>query len=230
MTKKFPESESDWRKKSHEMFEKFVRAAEEDKLQDLINFVVEGEQTVEDLSISVTEATKEMDWGEWADGFNNGSLDLVVNLTHRVILPPRHDVRIIFSPDREVNKILFRYEYYFDHVSLISLESDDEIEPMIIYVKSLVFIRIFQHLLDSKEESILRFPLLGKILHRLYLLTFTAKDQELIYETKSTQLMQKLEDWIETYLDDTQRHELGESFDRYFEGVPEEQRGIWISM
>jgi hypothetical protein len=61
-------------------------------------------------------------------------------------------------------------------------------------------------------------------------MVYTAKDQELIYETKSTQLMHHLEEWIETYLDEVDKKELKENYDRYFAGVPEERRGIWISM
>jgi hypothetical protein len=244
VTQTFPESQEDWRRDANERFDKFVEPAGEDELQELVNCVFAGEQIIGDLrtsesekdwrkksaEISVIEATINTDWGEWGEDFGSGRFDLVVDLTHRVILPPRHNVRIVCSPDRVVDRILLRYEYYFDHTSVIIIDSDDEMELLIKYVKSLVFIRGFQHLLDRKEESILRLPLVGKLFHRLYFMVYTAKHQELIYETKSTQLMHQLEEWIATYLDDLKKRELKKSYDRYFEGVPEAQRGIWISM
>ena len=89
---------------------------------------------------------------------------------------------------------------------------------------------VFQHLLDRKEESILRFPVIGRLLHFLYLIMYGVRNKELIFEVNSTELMHQVEKWMDTQLDDFAKDEVKRSYDRYFEGVPEEQRGIWIRM
>lgn len=211
-------NDKDWQRKYNEFFYSYTFIPEEVYLQDLINFSVACEQTIKGPrnSVFLIEAIKDDDWGAWEDDFKDQNLDMVITLSNSVVFPPRHDATIIFSPNREVNRIKICYTYHFHHISTITINSDDDIiTKLFAYIKSIFLINICKYHIEEKTDSLKSLPVFGDLLSKMYPFIFMGNDALMNFESMSTTLMEEFEAWLEINLDTNEKSILIASYDEW---------------
>lgn len=171
------------------------------------------------------------DWGDWQENFEAGEFQMEVDLFHNDILPPRHTIELTYSPDQQIERINIIYEYYYKHLIAITIDPQVGLRPILKYAKSLAMFSMVRHQTYKKKARLRRIPIIGGWLANAYFSRWSGSNIEGIIhslDVKSVAVMHEFEEWLDTVMPPEDKEERQQAYERYWEGVPEEERGIEI--
>jgi hypothetical protein len=161
-----------------------------------------------------------------------GNFDTSFSFLHRKIIPPRHDLLTKFTTDEHDTNVHISYEYYFNHKIEIVVDKNESLTHLFRLIKSIYITQASYQWISKKRNSLKRIPIIGELIYdiRFSKHLSTADISFSILESKSTQIVHEFQDWIESRISKLQLSELNQSFDKYWDGVPVEKRGMRIQM
>lgn len=196
------------------------------KFDDILDYIDDVYPYIKNeygVSKAIQHLEKPSDWTNFDTSFI---------FSHRKIIPPRHNLRCEFTSEDQDESIYISYEYYFDYKAKLVINKNDALEQIFRLIKSIYITQASYEWMAKKRSGLKRIPIFGELLYDIryskYLSTADASFS--ILEVKSTQIVHEFQDWLESRMDDTQLLELSESFDKYWEGVPTERRGMRVQM
>lgn len=170
--------------------------------------------------IGVKELTKfeknPKDWEEF---------DVFIKLDHRKIIPSFHNFEFQYSKESH-NNLCIRYEYYFEYKIELILDKNEAFDFVYSYVMSIVFTHLYYPIKYQRERKIKDTPFIGGLLSKLLI-----NDRvDSMIEGLHREHKNKIENYINEKLDDIDMRNKKKCWDKFFEGVPERHRGMWINM
>lgn len=219
------------RESQHKAIDRLLTLESDIKLDDFLEYL-QGllvVTTSKDNSLKVNKQAS--DWDHWKDNYEQGDFDIQIYLSHRVLLPPRHDFHIQLGGERSLKKVQILYDYYFDHTAIITIE-DKDLYGLLSYINSLAIIQKYFTEIDKKKTSLRKIPLIGDLVCRAFFSQWfgsSVNSQMNFLEDRSLGFMTDLEKWLETQMPPEEKIRMKEGYEKFFEGVPEDMRGMRIN-
>jgi hypothetical protein len=173
------------------------------------------------------------DWGDWQENFEAGEFQLEADLFHNDIIPPRHTIELTYSPKQQIERINIIYEYYYRHLAVITVDAPIGLRPILKYAKSLALFSMVRYQVYKKKAKLRRIPIIGGWLANAYFKRWSGSNIERVItslDVKSVAVMHEFEEWLDTVMTPADKQERQDAYERYWEGVPEDERGIEISV
>lgn len=220
-----------------EKVQKILEINPDSSVNDLIDCVQDATNIIEhipsDYSINyeIKNHKNVDDWKHWSDDYSKNVFQMQVFFSHNVFLPPRHSIHLEFGPKDEIETIQILYEYYFDHLLVLRLPIDIALIPILKYAKSLQLFAITEYSIEKKKRSLKKIPLIGKWFANLYFSPWFGSSIGQVWESievNSTKIMHEFESFLESHMTLEDIKNKMDAYEKFFEGVPESHRGIYI--
>jgi hypothetical protein len=206
---------------------------------DLIDFVKDAEEIGKAIesrfssNYTLHKYTSLHDWSHWQENYEKNEFQIQIYFSHNHIVPPRHSVQLNYGPNEEIQRIQILYEYYFGHLLILDLPIDIALIPLLRYTKSLSLFIFCDLATENKKRALRKIPVFGDLIADFYFSFWSGSSSDRVKDSidfKSTRIMYELEEWLDKIMSDEDRKSKKNAYDKYFEGVPEEARGIYIQM
>lgn len=164
----------------------------------------------------VEHQTHPIDWEDF---------DVYLKLSHQKIIPPLHCYHLEFSLDT-FDKICLSYEYFYEYKIELILAKEEAFQFVYPYVLSIVYIHYYYTYKEERKRKFRNIPLIGKMLSRI----MVSDRFDMVVEDLHKESKKRLEKYVDSKLDDLDLRNRKQKYDHFFEGTPEEYRGMWIQM
>ena len=219
------------RESQHKAIDKLLTLEGDITLDDFLEYLQELLVVTNSKDNDLKVNKQASDWDYWKNNYEQGDFDIQIFLSHRVILPPRHDFHIQLGNRRKLKNIQILYEYYFDHLAIITVKNND-LYGLLSYINSLAIIQKYFTEIEKKKASLRKIPLIGDLVCRAFFSQWfgsSVNSQMHFLEHRSSGYMADLENWLETQMTPEEKIRMKEGYEKFFEGVPEDMRGMRIN-
>jgi len=219
------------RESQHNAIDKLLTLKSDITLDDFLEYLQELLVVTDSKDNSLKVNKQISDWDHWKDDYEQGDFDIQIFLSHRVILPPRHNFDIQLGNQRKLKKVQILYEYYFEHLAIITVENNNLYELMS-YINSLAIIQKYFTEIDKKKASLRKIPFVGGLICRAFFSQWfgsSVNDQASFIEHRSLERMADFESWLAVKMPPEEKLRMKEGYEKYFKGVPDDMRGMYIN-
>jgi hypothetical protein len=152
--------------------------------------------------------------------------------SHNKIIPPRHNLQTEYTKVKLSNNVCINYEYYFDFKVEIIFTKEESCIQLYKLIKSIYSNYAAYAMLDAKKAKLKKIPLIGDFISDLRFSKVLSTADEFLstLDFKSTNIVHDFQNWIEEKMTKSQIDLMNEAYEIYWEGVPEEKRGMRIKM